>query len=97
MVEKEINSFREFIDELMKLIASDAGFMDTVQEFGKLGFNAVNALVLGGVVLATPFTVAAYYILLKFFRNIDTKRAEKIARQNTREQFARYQENTETE
>jgi hypothetical protein len=42
-----------------------------------LGFEAVIVMCIGGGLLAIPFTIASYYLSLKFFVKLKKKRAEK--------------------
>lgn len=42
-----------------------------------LGMEAILVLLIGGVVMALPFTVASFYGSLRFFRAIDLKRRNK--------------------
>ena len=62
------------IDSIMLSISSGAGFMVTISQMGSLGLNALTVLMLGGCILALPFTIASYFFSLNFFQVIDEKR-----------------------
>ena len=65
---------RDKIDAVMELISTGAGFMTTLREMGGLGLDALVVLLLGGCILAIPFTVAGYFISLNFFQAVDKKK-----------------------
>ena len=85
----------EKLDSIMTLITTGASFMDIMTALGKLGFAALSVLALGGTILATPFTIVLYIVSMKFFKNIERKRADRFSRQKEREQLSGYQKNTE--
>jgi uncharacterized protein (DUF2062 family) len=58
----------------MELISNGAGFMTTLNEMGSLGLDALAVLLVGGCVLALPFSIAGYFLSLNFFRAIKKKR-----------------------
>ena len=70
----------EKIDSIMITISSGASFMVVISELGMLGADALSVLLLGGCVLATPFTAAGYFLSLNFFRVIAEKRKKRRAR-----------------
>ncbi|MBU0481977.1 MAG: DUF2062 domain-containing protein [Proteobacteria bacterium] len=78
----------EKMSVVMGAITSFAGFTAEMAALGKLGVAAVCVLVLGGCILALPFTIVSYFLSLQFFRKIETKRAERRARQNSRDQLS---------
>ncbi|MBA3003350.1 MAG: DUF2062 domain-containing protein, partial [Desulfurivibrio sp.] len=65
------------IQDLLSLFASDTGFQQKLAPLGQLGLEAVTVMLLGGVLLAIPFTCAGYIISLKFFSALRHKRREK--------------------
>lgn len=67
----------ERIQALLGLFASDAGFTENLALLGKLGLEAVAVMLVGGVLLAIPFTCAGYILSFKFFRALRKKRQEK--------------------
>lgn len=67
----------ERIQGLLGLFASDAGFSQNLALLGQLGLEAVAVMLLGGVLLAIPFTCAGYLLSFKFFRALRKKRQEK--------------------
>lgn len=69
------------IDSLMVFVNNGEGFTAIISELSKLGLDALTVLLIGGCVLALPFTVISYFLSLNFFRVIETKRAERRARQ----------------
>ena len=66
----------EKFDSLMESISSGAGFMVTIDQIGSLGLDTLSVLLLGGCLLALPFTVASYFLSLNFFRIVDKRRAK---------------------
>ena len=65
------------IQDLLGVFASDAGFKQSLALLGQLGLEAVAVMLLGGILLAIPFTCAGYILSFKFFRALRKKRAEK--------------------
>lgn len=63
------------IQALMDFIQSGAGFMEVLNAICQLGFETILALVLGGSILAAPFTVAAYALTYKYFSSRQMKKA----------------------
>lgn len=61
---------RNLIDTLM----SHPSFSQSLKEVASLGYEAMIVMVLGGFVLALPFTVVSYYLSLHLFINIREKR-----------------------
>lgn len=50
------------------------GFKTSLSAIGSLGFDAITVMVVGGSLLALPFTGLGYYYSLKFFRKLREKR-----------------------
>lgn len=67
----------ERIKGLLNLLTSGASFQESIRAMGQLGFDAILVMVLGGVLLAVPFTAAGYLLSLRFFEKIRKKRQEK--------------------
>jgi len=67
----------ERIQVLLAGFSDGADFSQSLELLGRLGADAAMVMVLGGVVLGLPFTVAGYYFTLKFFRSLRLKRMEK--------------------
>ena len=68
------------LQEVMAILSSAtgfAGFKASLSAIGSLGFDAITVLVVGGTLLAIPFTVASYYYSLKIFTRLRDKRARK--------------------
>ena len=70
----------EKIDSIMVSISSKAGFMDIISELALLGGDALSVLLLGGSILAAPFTVAGYLLSLNFFKVIEETRKRRRAK-----------------
>ncbi|MFA7382367.1 MAG: DUF2062 domain-containing protein [Desulfurivibrionaceae bacterium] len=67
----------ERIQTLLGLFASGASFKQSLVLLGQLGIEAASVMLLGGVLLAIPFTCAGYVLTMRFFRAIRKKRMEK--------------------
>lgn len=65
------------IQELLGLLTSGTGFSQNLALLGELGLEAVAVMLVGGVLLAIPFTCAGYLLSFKFFRALRNKRQEK--------------------
>ena len=65
------------IRELLELLTSGAGFKQSLALFGQLGLEAASVMLVGGVLLAIPFTCAGYILAFKFFRALRNKRRDK--------------------
>lgn len=62
------------IRSFIEAITGDQSFSTSLKDFANLGFEAVVVMVLGGAVLALPFTFASYFFSLRFFKSLRTKR-----------------------
>jgi uncharacterized protein len=67
----------ERIQALLGLFASDAGFKQSLANLWQLGLDAVAVMLVGGFLLAIPFTCAGYILAFKFFHALRKKRQEK--------------------
>lgn len=65
------------IQELLGLLTSGTGFKESLALLGQLGLEAVVVMLVGGVLLAIPFTCVGYLLSFKFFRALRKKRQEK--------------------
>lgn len=62
---------------LIDTLTSHQSFAHSLKEIVNLGFEAIIVMILGGVVLAIPFTIASYYSSLRLFMKIRKKRKGK--------------------
>lgn len=53
--------------QVMETLQSNAGFSQSLDELGRLGWEAISVMLLGGCLLAAPLTVASYFFTLRFF------------------------------
>jgi uncharacterized protein (DUF2062 family) len=67
----------EKISALMDALSNGANFKESITALGHMGFEALIILLIGGSVLAVPFTIAAYVLSFLFFRKLQQKRREK--------------------
>lgn len=67
----------ERIQALLGLFTSGPSFKQSLILLGQLGLKAATVMLLGGVLLAIPFTCTGYILTLKLFRAIRKKRMEK--------------------
>ena len=65
------------IQVTLEYITNDAGFRDSLTAVGGLGQEAISTLVLGGCLLAAPFTLGGYFLSLYFFSTLQKRRALK--------------------
>lgn len=65
------------IKEAMDLMSHDPGFYKSLMILVELGYESVIVIVVGGMVLAIPFTIASYYISLPVFQKIKKRREQK--------------------
>lgn len=65
------------ISAAKRVVQSEAGLTEILAEFGKLGMETIFAMLLGGVVWATPFAILSYVVSIKFFWAIRNKRRKK--------------------
>lgn len=67
----------------MATLSSSAGFdgfKASLTAIGSLGFDAITVLLVGGALLALPFTALSYYYTLKLFTRLRNKRLKKWSR-----------------
>ncbi len=65
------------IKEAMDLMSQDPGFYKSLRILVELGYESVIVIVVGGMILAIPFTLASYYISLPVFQKIKKRREQK--------------------
>ncbi len=67
----------ERIKSMLDILLAKPGFMESMQALAGLGYEAVIVLLVGGSVLALPFTAASYIFSLRLFIRIRKKRKKK--------------------
>jgi len=67
----------EKIRDVLNLLLSHPGIKESIAALFNLGFEAITVMVVGGVLLAIPFTIASYYFSRSLFIKIRKKRQEK--------------------
>jgi uncharacterized protein (DUF2062 family) len=58
------------IKNLIETLTSHQSFSHSLKEILSLGYEAIIVMVIGGIVLALPFTIASYYSSLHLFLKI---------------------------
>ncbi len=67
----------ERMKTVLDFLQAKPGLAESLQALGGLGFEAAIILVVGGSILAFPFTVASYFLSLRFFISMRDKRRHK--------------------
>ncbi len=67
----------ERMKAVLDVLLSKPGFSESMQSLGSLGIEAAIILIIGGTVLALPFTIASYFFSLRFFGTVREKRRNK--------------------
>ncbi len=70
------------LQEMMDVLSTASGyegFKSSLTAISSLGLDAIIVLVVGGTLLAIPFTVLSYYYSLKLFTKLRDKRQDKVA------------------
>lgn len=67
----------EKMTELMDALSSGASFSESFTALGHMGMKTLAILLIGGSILAIPFTIASYVLSFLFFRSMQQKRREK--------------------
>jgi len=67
----------ERIKSVLDVLLSKPGFNESIKILGELGSEAVIVLLVGGVVLALPFSIASYFLSLRLFIKVREKRRKK--------------------
>lgn len=61
----------------LDILLAKPGFTESFQVLANLGCEAAVVLVVGGSILALPFTIASYFCSLRFFINLQEKKRKK--------------------
>lgn len=61
------------VKTLLDNLSSDQSFTDSLTAVASLGVEAIVVMIVGGLVLALPFTLASYYFSFNFFVKIQKK------------------------
>ena len=69
----------ERIHEIMAIITGHSSFSQTLMELSKLGWQAITVMLVGGIVLALPFSIASYFLSLYFYKSLRQKRIKQRA------------------
>jgi len=73
------------IRHILSIIEQGNGFLEIIHQIATLGAKAIFAMVLGGCILALPFTVIAYFLSLNFFKKIAARRSRRLLPEKTDE------------
>ena len=65
------------IKEVLSLLLSHPGLGPSLQALANLGYEAIIVMVVGGCILALPFTLLSYYFSFSLFVRVQKKRKEK--------------------
>jgi len=67
----------ESMKSVLDILLSKPGFAKSIEVLCGLGYEALTVLLVGGVILALPFSIAAYFLSLRFFIKVREKRRYK--------------------
>jgi len=67
----------EEVESLLEAILSGGNFGGKLSALAEIGLESFMILIGGGIILATPFTIAFYLGSFMFFKSIEKKRLEK--------------------
>jgi uncharacterized protein len=67
----------ERIKSVLDILLASPGIMESLRALADLGYEAIIVLLVGGSILALPFTVASYFLSLRLFITIQEKRRRK--------------------
>ncbi|MEA3469854.1 MAG: DUF2062 domain-containing protein [Thermodesulfobacteriota bacterium] len=62
---------------VLDILLAKPGFTESIQTLGELGYEAVIVLLVGGSVLALPFSIAGYFLSLRLFIKVREQRRKK--------------------
>ncbi len=62
---------------VLDFLLTKPGFKESLHSLAGLGLEAVIVLVIGGAILALPFTIISYFLSLRFFITMRSKRRQK--------------------
>jgi len=65
------------IKRILDVLLSDISFTIKLHSLATLGYESIAVMLVGGSILAIPFTIACYYYLLWIFIKIRKKRIRK--------------------
>jgi len=65
------------IKSILDILLSGQSFSNSIEAITSIGYEAAIVMVVGGIILALPFTVASYFFSLKIFIKIREKRSKK--------------------
>jgi len=65
------------IKTVLDLLLSDASFSSSFGTITSIGYEAIIIMIVGGTILALPFTIFTYFFTLKLFITIRQKRRKK--------------------
>ncbi|MDO8948126.1 MAG: DUF2062 domain-containing protein [Desulfocapsaceae bacterium] len=65
------------IKEVLDILLQHPGLYKSLEALVGLGYEAAIVLVVGGIVLALPFTIASYFFSLRLFVQIRQKRSQR--------------------
>lgn len=66
----------ERMKEVLDILLAKPGLMESMQALAGIGYEAIVILVVGGSILAFPFSVASYFLSLELFTRIREKRSK---------------------
>ena len=72
------------VKAILDLIKSGDGFLETLSEFSKFGFETLLVLNIGGFMLAFPLSICGYFISLNIFEKLEKKREIKTKKNSDR-------------
>lgn len=67
----------ERIKTVLDFLLSKPGFTESIHALAGLGYEVVIVLLVGGAVLAIPFTIAGYFLSLRIFISVHDKKNKK--------------------
>jgi uncharacterized protein (DUF2062 family) len=67
----------EEVESLLEAIISGGNFGGKLAALAEIGLDSFMVLIGGGIILATPFTIAFYLLSFLFFKSIQKKRLQK--------------------
>ncbi len=67
----------ERMKTVVDILLAKPGIMESLHALAGLGYEAIIVLLVGGSILALPFTIASYFLSLRLFIKIRDKRRKK--------------------
>lgn len=67
----------ERMKDVLDILLAKPGLTESFQALAGIGYEAVIVLVVGGTLLALPFTIVSYFLSLRFFIKIREKNRQK--------------------